>query len=206
MFHIQGLDGFQINIPLEELNKDERVSRLEKSRVARKVIERREDQTEKENISSAVQAYKNAIKQTTNCESILHAYEIMKSPVFTLNCEMSIPTAWKYMEEKRVSYMPVLSKDKKVSGILSDKDLLKSLSIINCSDNDVSLKGITEIMTTKVITSSQVTDIRRIAKAMFDNHIGSMPISDDSGGLLGIVTRSDILYALINHPSVDISI
>lgn len=206
MFHIQGLDGFQINIPLEELNKDERVSRLEKSRVARKVIERREDQTGKENISSAVKAYKNAIKQTINYDSILHAYEIMKSPVFTLNYEMSIPAAWNYMEEKGVSYMPVLSKDNKVSGILSDKDLLRALSIISCSDNDISLKGITEIMTTKVITSSQVTDIRRIAKAMFENHIGSMPIADESGGILGIITRSDILYALINHPSIDISI
>ncbi len=55
-------------------------------------------------------------------------------------------------------------------------------------------------MVREVITASRFTDIRRIAKVMFDEHIGSMPVLDDNRKLEGIISRSDILHALVNYP------
>jgi acetoin utilization protein AcuB len=200
MFHIQGLDGIQFNIPLEDLKNNEKINKIAKSNVARKLIGNEEEHPGSENLLHAVKAYKEAIKKSNEREPLLHAYTLMKSPVLTLDPEMTIAEAWNYLKEKGVSHMPVLSKDKKIIGILSDRDLLKCLCVIDCNENKAALKKVTDVMTTKVITSGKVTDIRRIAKAMFENHIGAMLIVEESGALAGIITRSDILYALINYP------
>ncbi|MFH0974795.1 MAG: CBS domain-containing protein [Spirochaetota bacterium] len=209
MFHIQGLDGIQYNIPLEDLRIREKVYGLEKTNTARKIIDGKADQQEKhgshDNLSHAVKAYKEAIKITSDREPILHAYTIMKSPVLTLDPEMTIEEAWKFFKAKGVGHMPVLSKEKKIIGILSDRDILRCLCVIDCDESDIARKTVMEKMTRKVITSGRLTDIRRIAKAMFENHIGAMPIIEEpSGELTGIITRSDILYALINYPPLSL--
>jgi acetoin utilization protein AcuB len=204
MFHIQGLDGIQFNIPLEDLRNNEKIYKLEKGNAVRKIIDRKEGHIGNENLSHAVKAYKEAIKINNDREPILHAYTIMKFPVLILDPEMKIADAWNFLKEKGVGHMPVLSKEKKIIGILSDRDLLKCLCIIDCNKSDIAVKKVSDVMTKKVITSSKLTDIRRIAKAMFENHIGTMPIVEDSGELIGIVTRSDILYALVNYPPLSL--
>jgi acetoin utilization protein AcuB len=204
MFHIQGLDGIQFNIPLEDLRINNKIYGLEKGDAVRKVIDRKEGQAGNETLRHAVKAYKEAVKITEEREPILHAYTIMKSPVLTLDPEMNAADAWKLLKEKRVSHMPVISKENKIMGILSDKDLLKCLCIIECKVEDAGNKKVSEVMKTKVITSGRLTDIRRIAKAMFENHIGSMPVVEDTGDLIGIITRSDILYALIHYPPLSL--
>jgi acetoin utilization protein AcuB len=204
MFHIQGLDGIQYNIPLEDLKDNEKVYKLNKSYAARKIIDKKDDHSDNENLSHAVKAYKDAIKINNDREPILHAYTIMKSPVLTLDPEINITDAWNFLKAKGVGHMPVLSEEKKIIGILSDRDLLKCLCIIECKESDIAFKKVSEVMTKKVITSSKITDIRRIAKAMFENHIGTMPIVEDKGELIGIITRSDILYALVNYPPLSL--
>jgi CBS domain-containing protein len=207
MFHIHNFQGVQYNVPLESLKKSKGISSLEKSYLARKLIERKDDKEGKNDddvkqFSHAVKAYKDAIKIKDEREPILHAYTIMKSPVLTLFPEMKITDAWTLFQEKGVSHMPVLSDEKKLIGIVSDRDLLKRLVIIDNKIENLTDKTVSEVMTKEVITAGRITDIRRIAKAMFEHHIGTMPIVDDAGQLTGIITRSDILYALINYPAL----
>jgi len=205
MFHIQGLDGIQFNIPLEDLKNNEKVDKLLKSHRARKIIDKKETPGGDENLSHALKAYKESVKIRNDREPILHAYTIMKSPVLTLDPDMPIADAWNLLKEKEVSHMPVLSKEKKIIGIMSDRDLLKCLCIVDCNENNIADKTVVDIMTKKVITSSRVTDIRRIAKVMFENHIGTMPVvAEPSGDLIGIITRSDILYALVHYPPLSL--
>jgi len=204
MFHIQGLDGIQFNIPLEDLKSNNKIYKLGKYNASRKIIEREEGHGGNENSSYAAKAYRDAVKINSDREPVLHAYTIMKSPVITLDPEMDIAGAWNFFKENGVSHMPVLSKEKKIIGILSDRDLLKCLCILDCKENDISSKKVTDVMTKKVITAGKLTDIRMIAKAMFENHIGTMPIVEDSGDLAGIITRSDILYALVNYPPLSL--
>jgi acetoin utilization protein AcuB len=204
MFHIQGLDGIQFNIPLEDLRISEKIYSLEKGNAVRKIIDRKEGQAGHENLSHAVKAYKDAIKITNDREPVLHAYTIMRYPVLTLAPDINIADAWRLLKEKKVSHMPVLSKENKIIGILSDKDLLNCLCVIDCAEKDIANKKVSEIMKKKVITSGKLTDIRRIAKAMFENHIGTMPVVEDTGELTGIITRSDILYALVNYPPLSL--
>ena len=59
-------------------------------------------------------------------------------------------------------------------------------------------------MSKEVITSDPVSDIRRIAQVMQQYKLHAVPIVDEQDALIGIVSRSDILRALINDPPLNI--
>ena len=55
-------------------------------------------------------------------------------------------------------------------------------------------------MSQEVITADPVSDIRRIAQVMQEYHLDGVPIVDEQDALIGIVSRNDILRAVINDP------
>jgi CBS domain-containing protein len=48
-------------------------------------------------------------------------------------------------------------------------------------------------MTTKVVTVSPGNSIRHAAQMMLDHHVSGLPVVDDEGRLVGIVTEGDLL-------------
>lgn len=55
-----------------------------------------------------------------------------------------------------------------------------------------------DVMTTPVLTARPTDTLREIQKLMKEKHITGIPISDNSGSLLGIVSINDIVTALDN--------
>jgi len=55
------------------------------------------------------------------------------------------------------------------------------------------VKTVKDIMTTPVITATPETDIKSLAKLLTKNQISGVPVVDQEGKLLGIVTESDLL-------------
>lgn len=60
-----------------------------------------------------------------------------------------------------------------------------------------------DFMKSKVLTAAPTAEIRFAARVMFEEKIGALPIIEDNGALIGIVTRSDILKALVNLPPLE---
>ena len=52
-------------------------------------------------------------------------------------------------------------------------------------------------MTRKVIVAKPDMTINDAAKLMVENNIKRLPVVDDEGNLIGIVTRGDLIEALI---------
>lgn len=50
-----------------------------------------------------------------------------------------------------------------------------------------------DIMTTEVITVTADTNIRQLAEIMTEKRIGSVPVVDNAGLLIGIVSESDLI-------------
>jgi len=50
-----------------------------------------------------------------------------------------------------------------------------------------------DIMTTDVLTVSEETPVREIAKLFSDKKLGGAPVVDDSGKVIGIVTDGDLI-------------
>ncbi|MCJ7617593.1 MAG: CBS domain-containing protein [Desulfobacterales bacterium] len=95
-------------------------------------------------------------------------------------------------------------KDRKLVGIISDRDTLKSISpfIGKLSEHsrDVSIldRKVHQIMTRKVITVEKSTSIETAANLLLDNNISCLPVTSTDGEVEGVVTWKDILGYYIN--------
>lgn len=201
MFHITSLEGATYGVPLESLRQREELKRIERTNRARKVAsggEPSKGEAGGQPPSYVERAYRAAIQLSDEREPLLHAFEIMSRPVITVRPELKVADAWNYFQQSGVRHMPVLS-DTVLAGIVSERDLLVPLIRKDHTIADWREWRIAQVMASPVVSASRETDIRRIARAMFENRIGAMPILDDQRHLTGIITRSDILYALIHH-------
>lgn len=206
MFHIHTLSGDNYDVTLESLLHRKEVRDPNRKLPVRKFISGEEHGRGSNgggrNLTYAEKTYKESMEFKNEPEQVYHAYQIMSSPVKTITADMKIAEAWNFFKASNVCHMPVLSAEGKIIGIVSDRDLLRHLIIsdehvVNRTDEIIG-----NIMNREVITASRITDIRRIARVMFEEHIGCMPILDDSRHIEGIITRSDILHAIINIPQL----
>jgi len=132
----------------------------------------------------------------------LKATQIMTAPVVSLESHDSVVEALKMMDTEPFRHIPVLSPDYRLVGMISDRDILRcscgSGSLcIHCAEDKQNIL-IESIMKSPVLSAGLDTDARHIARLFVEQRIGAMPVADQ-GQLLGIITRSDILRAVMVH-------
>jgi len=99
----------------------------------------------------------------------------------------------KTMGERSVGSVVVISGDNKPRGILTDRDLAVRVMAQEKNPGEVRAE---EIMTRDVVTFQDSMGIYEAIQKMTDAGIRRMPIVDDTGKLIGIVTMDDIIRML----------
>ena len=91
-------------------------------------------------------------------------------------------------------------------GMVSYGDLLHHVpELITAADQrQASRRRLAEIMTSRVISATPVTEIREIARVMLDERIHAVPILDHNRGLVGILTTRDLLEGIANHGPLEL--
>lgn len=126
----------------------------------------------------------------------------MTANVISTTPDTPMLKAHKLMREKKIRRMPVV-KNGKVVGIVTRSDVRQaepsdatSLNVweINYLLAELRLE---DIMTTEVKNIHADDTIKTAATLMHDNQIGALPVVDDAGKLIGIITESDIFSILI---------
>jgi CBS domain-containing protein len=133
---------------------------------------------------------------------ILFVREIMTKGVVTLPPTSSISEVAQLFSEHRYRHVPIVSPDGQVIGLISDRDVLKHQA--KSSNRDRDKEPVSTIMVSEVLVATPDTFIRDAARTMFEEKIGSLPIIQGDNTIAGIVTRSDIMRALIVHGPVRI--
>ena len=127
------------------------------------------------------------------------ARDLMSAPVFTLREDRPIGEAQRVFGEHRYRHIPIVSAAGKLVGILSDRDFI--------GESPRGAAGITSVrerMVANVLTARPETEIQAIAEVMISHHIGCLPIVDENGALLGVLTQTDILRAIVNHAPIEL--
>jgi acetoin utilization protein AcuB len=123
--------------------------------------------------------------------------ERMSHPAITISADTRMQEALKIMREEKVRRLPVVDRRGKLTGILSESDLLHAspsdASSLSVWEMNYLLSKITvdEIMTRKVITVNTDTPLEEAARIMVDNKIGGLPVVRDSE-VVGIITETDL--------------
>lgn len=124
-----------------------------------------------------------------------------RNPV-TISEDANIDDTLHLMRERKVRRLPVLDRDGKMVGIVSDKDLLHaspspatSLSVYEVHYL-LSKLTVKKVMSSPVITVGANTPLEEAARIMADNKIGGLPVVEDDK-LIGIITETDIFKILL---------
>jgi acetoin utilization protein AcuB len=116
--------------------------------------------------------------------------------------DLPVSEALAQMKREHIRRMPVVNKQGKLVGIVSDKDLLQaspspatSLSVWEITYLLGKLT-VAEVMTKKVITVTEDTPLENAARIMVDNKIGGLPVVKNSA-VVGIITETDIFKTFL---------
>ena len=50
-----------------------------------------------------------------------------------------------------------------------------------------------DVMTTNVVSVSPDNSVKRVARIMLDKHVSGLPVVDDEGNLVGLISEGDLL-------------
>ena len=117
------------------------------------------------------------------------------SKVITITPEESLKTAIDLLEEFNIGALVVLSESGEIAGIISERDLIRYAA---SPDPDFSTP-VRRVMTREVIVGILKDDLSTVAYTMTEKRIRHLPIVDDQGTLIGIISISDIVKAERNH-------
>jgi acetoin utilization protein AcuB len=125
----------------------------------------------------------------------------ISSPVITVSPDLPISEALALMSQEKIRHVPVVQKGKMV-GIVTKNDLLNaspskatSLSIweINYLLNKII---VADVMSKKVITTTEDTPIEEAARIMSDNKVSCLPIMRGKE-VVGIITETDLFKVFL---------
>ena len=120
-------------------------------------------------------------------------------------CQPNLPVneAFDLMKKERIRRIPVVDKNGRLAGIVSDKDLLRvspsPATTLSAYEIPYLLSKVkvSDVMTRKVITVTEDTPIEDAARIMVDNKIGGLPVVNESDAVVGIITETDIFKTFL---------
>ena len=202
MFAIYDVTGRSFRDSLEQLYRVNRV-RSTISSHRRKPEEQKQEQFASPISQSALRAYRKNLPHLQE-KTIYHANQIMRSPVLLARENFSAEACWELLWKNEISQMPVLNDKGQLVGMLAKEDLLKVMIVDGQTIVKPTEKEVPEIMSSQVITADPVSDIRRVAQVLNDYHFNSLPVVDNFDRIVGIITRTDIIKAVAQHPALSL--
>lgn len=148
------------------------------------------------------------------------AAEIMDPDVPTVTPDDDARAAIELLSRNDLSAVPVVDSDRRVVGIVSESDLVLSdeeedlhlphyLNIMGGIVFVGSMKGfeerlnkafatkVSELMTPDPFTADEDEDAASVGRLIAEKHHNHLPVVDGDGRLAGLVTRADVLAALV---------
>ena len=141
--------------------------------------------------------------------------EVMTRKVITLKDTMPVAEAWEIMLKHLLKALPVLNAGGDVVGVLTDEDLVERagiqqrLSVAERLDEQMlqseldslraSLLKVADVMTSPATTILSNESLGVAAARMAEHRIKRLPVLDESGKLIGVLSRVDVLKQVISE-------
>ncbi|BAB75512.1 CBS domain-containing protein [Anabaena sp. FACHB-709] len=143
--------------------------------------------------------------------------DVMSHNPVVVKPETPLQEAIKILAERRISGLPVVDNDGKLLGIISETDLMwqetgvTPPAYIMFLDSVIYLQNpavyerdlhkalgqtVGEVMSKNPVTVSPEKSVKQAAQLMHDRNVHRLPVLDDAGQVIGILTRGDIIRAM----------
>ena len=147
---------------------------------------------------------------------MLKAKDIMSQTVHSVTLDTGVEELARLFVEKGVSAMPVLDREGKLRGIVTETDLVEQdkplhiPTVVSLFDwvlyleseknfreevQKITARKVGEICSTEVVTCSPDTPVNEVAALMVENKAHLIPVVD-SDRVVGVVARLDIIRSM----------
>ena len=148
--------------------------------------------------------------------------DIMTPNPISVTRKTSLKEAITIIAEKKISGLPVVDEQGKVTGIISESDLMwqetgvEPPPYIMLLDSVIYLQNpgrydkeihkalgqtVEDVMSDRPITIQAHQSVKEAAKLMHDKKIRRLPVVDQEGKIVGIITQGDVVRMMANDES-----
>jgi len=125
----------------------------------------------------------------------LLARDVMSSPPVSVGPDASIWAAWSVVMSTGLRHL-IVAVDGRVLGVVDDRNVLAEWPMGPLA---VRRRHVRELMRSSIACVPPDTDVRTVAALMIRDAIDAVPVVDENGSALGIVTGSDLAVAVVEH-------
>ena len=159
-----------------------------------------------------LELYRLALKHASNRRTThLLVEQVMTRNVISVKLGAHPHDAEALLFEHRISGLPVVDEGNRVVGVVSEQDFLHCLEdcdFMSFTDRvrhflyrkeykrKTQCEKVEDLMTTPPITVQKGMSVNRVATILVEKKINRVPVVDDEGRLVGIVSRADLIKVL----------
>ena len=118
----------------------------------------------------------------------------MSSPVVVVDPDSGVKYALTLMRRRKIhSVVVAISEKNPQYGIVTSTDIRDKIVAAGRNPAEMSIR---DIMSGPIITGNPDWTLMECSKVMQEHHIHHLPIADDSGALVGLISATDIFTAV----------
>ncbi len=127
----------------------------------------------------------------------------MSTTLLTVEHDANIMDTFRLMKNNKIRRLPVM-KDKRLIGIVTLGDIREArpsnASALSVWENNFLLMKllVREVMTYNPVSIAPTDTIQDAAQLMMERKIGGLPVVNEAGNLVGILTESDIFRMVVS--------
>ena len=120
----------------------------------------------------------------------------MSRALVTVSEDETILLAWELMTRAQIHHLPVVDEHGRCRGLLDDRSLAAEWVVGPLSRQR---RRVRELLGSRVVNVSPADPISKVAVEMHANARDAVPVVDEDGQLIGLITCRDIVSALAGH-------
>lgn len=130
--------------------------------------------------------------------------DLMSRDVATVGVSDSCGEAVARMVRQKIRHLPVVERDGKLVGVVTDRDLrhrlfeprvMKEIGTVSV-DQILKTVPVKDIMSAPVVTVGPQDELETAARVMLEDKVGSLPVVEN-GRVVGIITETDLLRQIV---------
>ena len=135
----------------------------------------------------------------------LRVRDLMVRSLVTVAHDAGLGTAENLMRTRRIRHLPVLDRARRLVGILTDRDLRRTLLDPALHERPRELPvtlervKVRDVMTIGTLAVRPEMDVREAARIMHERDIGALPVVADANRVVGMLTATDLMQYIVSR-------
>ena len=126
--------------------------------------------------------------------------DVLEPNTYFLYEEDTVLHASKFMKEERIRNLPIVDKDKKLVGLITLREIIET---IFHNPDQISVRA-AMLKQEQVVCTKLDTDLKSAIEVMMENKFGCLPVVDNNGKLIGMISEANLLKVLHRYSALPI--